>query len=401
MIMAPRPLVALLLGAFVLASAGAADVALPTWSQFHDNAAHTGYNASERALTRKNVKRLRRAWAGLATASIEGSLAIGGPRRNLVFVGSDDNTVHAYRVGDGSEAWSRRLDATPAFMGSTATGLDLVFAYSSASVVTALTAETGEPRWSRSVSSVVGAFPGSPTIASTTAGITVYVVPYELVALDAATGTVRWSRPNVGCFLCSPAVAGKTLYIGAGPASGRKLLALDATTGDARWSFKPQAGADFSWSASPAVSGGRVFQAAYVGRGGKAYSLYAFNASSGKRLWKTRVGSSQFLTSSSPAVANGIVYYVSPGSRIYALHATNGKRLWSRAIAPSASSPAVAGGVVYFGAGVRMYGLDARTGKKLWSAKTSADPADPAVAGGTLYVGSGDGITYAFRPPAG
>jgi outer membrane protein assembly factor BamB len=44
------------------------------------------------------------------------------------------------------------------------------------------------------------------------------------------------------------------------------------------------------------------------------------------------VGSSQFLTSSSPAVANGIVYYVSPGGRIYALRASNGKADYKSAL---------------------------------------------------------------------
>ena len=394
MIMAPRLLLALLLGAVLFAAAGSAATPAQVWPQFHYNAAHTGYNAAEHTLTRANVKRLRRAWAGLATASIEGSVAVDG---GLVFSASDDNTVHAYRVGNGTEAWSRRLDAAGAFMASPASATGLVFAYSSTSTVTALDAASGATRWSKVVSATEGAFPGSPTVA----GGIVYVAPEELVALDATTGDVRWSRPGVDCFLCSPAVANRTLYVGAGPAAGRKLLALDAATGSPKWSFRPASGTGFSWSASPAVSGRRLFQAAYVQRSGnKAYSVYAFNASSGKRLWKAGVGSSQFLTSSSPAVANGIVYYMSPAGRLFALRATTGKRVWSKVFPPNASSPAVAGGVVYFGAGVTMYGLDARTGKKLWSARTSADPADPAVAAGTLYVGSGDGITYAFRLPA-
>jgi outer membrane protein assembly factor BamB len=145
-----------------------------------------------------------------------------------------------------------------------------------------------------------------------------------------------------------------------------------------------------------------VFQAAFVQGGStKAYSLYAFSASTGKRLWKARVGGSQFLTSSSPAVANGIVYYVSPGGRVYALRASTGKRVWTKAIPPSPSSPAVAGGVVYFGAGITVYGVDARTGKTLWRARTSSDPADPAVFQHMLFVGSGDGTLYTYRLPAG
>jgi outer membrane protein assembly factor BamB len=390
--MAPRLLLALLLGAALLVSSGAAATST-AWPQFHYNAAHTGFNAAERTLTRTNVSRLRLAWAAHAGDSIEGSVAVGSG----IFVGSDDNVLHAYRP-DGSEAWSRALENHSAFVASPAAAGDTVFAYSSSSIVTALDASSGELRWNASVSDVRGAFPGSPT----TSGGMVYVVPYELVALDAATGQTRWSRSSVGCFMCSPAVAKGTLFIGAGPASGRRLLALDAATGALRWSFRPQGGTAFSWSASPAVAGGRVFQAAFVEAGGrKAYSLYAFAASSGKRLWKTSVGASELLTSSSPAIANGVVYYLSPGNRIYAVRATNGKKLWSRTVATSASSPAVAGGVVYLGAGLTVYAFDARTGKTLWRGRTTADPADPAVAGGTLYIGSGDGVTRAYRLPAG
>lgn len=394
MYMAPRMVLALLLGAVLLVSSGAAATST-VWPQFHFNAAHTGFNAGEKTLTRKNVSRLRQAWAVPAGSSIEGSVAVDA---GLVFVGSDDNVLHAYRLDDGAEAWSRPLEDHTAFVASPAATGDTVYAYSSSAVVAALDATSGATRWFKVVSDVRGIFPGSPTLS----GGIVYVVPYELVALDAATGDVRWSRNNVGCFMCSPAVANGTLFVGAGPASGRRLLALNAGTGAQLWSFRPQGGTAFSWSASPAVSGGRVFQAALVqGKGTKAYSLYAFAASSGKRLWKTRVGSSQLLTSSSPAVADGVVYYMSPGSRIYALRAKDGKVLWSRAVATSASSPVVAGGVVYFGAGLTVYGLDAKSGKTLWRGRTTSDPADPAVVGGTVYIGSGDGITRAFRLPAG
>ena len=321
--MAPRSCLALPLGAALLfTAAGSAAPAVDAWPQFHYNAAHTGFNPVERALTRANAKRLRQAWAAHAGASIEGSVAVGD---GLVLVGSDDNVIHAYRP-DGSEAWSKMLERGTAFVASPATDGQRVFGYSSSAVVTALDPSSGDQLWQQPVSTVQGVFPGSPTVV----GQTVYVVPYQLVALDSATGAVRWTRPNVGCFICSPAVANGTLFVGAGPASGRRLLALDAATGAPRWSFRPQAGTDFSWSASPAVSGGRVFQAAAVGRNAKAYSLYAFAASTGKRLWKTRVGSSRFLTSSSPAVANGIVYYTSPGGRFYALRAWNGKLLWGR-----------------------------------------------------------------------
>jgi outer membrane protein assembly factor BamB len=387
--MAPRIGLALLLGAILITPAPAA-VGQASWGQFHYNAAHTGFNGQERTLTRGTVRGLKKTWAVQTGSSIEGSVVVRG---DLLYVGSDDNVVHAYRL-DGSEAWSRALGPDARFVATPALAGDAVIANTNSAVLRSLDAATGELRWSQPISSVVGAFPGSPTYA---AGI-VYAVPYELVALDAASGSVRWTRGGVGCFVCSPAVANGRLFIGGGPAVGRKLLALDAKTGANRWSFRPQGGPSFSWSASPAVSGGRVFQTAFVQQSGtKRYWLYAFSASTGKLLWRTKLDASQFLTSSSPAVASGTVFYVAPGGHVYALRASSGKLLWSRTIAPSASSPAVAGGVVYFGAGLTVYGLDARSGRTLWSARTSSDPADPAVVGGSLYIGSGDGTLYAFR----
>ena len=199
--MAPRSCLALPLGAALLfTAAGSAAPAVDAWPQFHYNAAHSGFNPGERALTRANANRLRQAWAAQAGASIEGSVAVSD---GLVFVGSDDNVMHAYR-SDGSEAWSQALENAKAFVASPATDGQRVFGYSSSAVVTALDVSSGDPLWQQPVSMVHGIFPGSPTVV----GQTVYVVPYQLVALDSATGAVRWTRPNVGCFICSPAASG-------------------------------------------------------------------------------------------------------------------------------------------------------------------------------------------------
>ncbi len=59
---------------------------------------------------------------------------------------------------------------------------------------------------------------------------------------------------------------------------------------------------------------------------------------------------------SSPAVANGIVYFGSYDGKIYALHAGNGTEYWNyttTGVAPNQiySSPAVANGHVYIGGG--------------------------------------------------
>jgi outer membrane protein assembly factor BamB len=64
------------------------------------------------------------------------------------------------------------------------------------------------------------------------------------------------------------------------------------------------------------------------------------------------------------------------------------------------SSPAVANGVVYVGSDDGdFYAFDAKTGAALWSAATGgAVESSPAVANGVVYVGSDDASLYAFAP---
>jgi eukaryotic-like serine/threonine-protein kinase len=97
----------------------------------------------------------------------------------------------------------------------------------------------------------------------------------------------------------------------------------------------------------------------FVGSGDK--NVYALNASTGAKLWRRKMGYGVF---SSPAVANGVVYFSAykgnTTSKVYALNARTGVGLWSYAtFYGSYSSPAVANGVVYIGAGndVDAFGL--------------------------------------------
>ena len=65
------------------------------------------------------------------------------------------------------------------------------------------------------------------------------------------------------------------------------------------------------------------------------------------------------------------------------------------------SSPAVANGVVYVGSyDDKVYALNASTGALLWSYTTGYEVfSSPAVANGVLYVGSDDYKVYAFALP--
>ena len=87
-----------------------------------------------------------------------------------------------------------------------------------------------------------------------------------------------------------------------------------------------------------------------------------------------------------------------PGA-VYALDATSGTLLW---MVPTAgqvtSSPAVANGVVYVGAeDDNVYAIDASSGTVLWTYTTgNAVESSPTVANGMVYVGSLDDNVYAF-----
>ena len=131
---------------------------------------------------------------------------------------------------------------------------------------------------------------------------------------------------------------------------------------------------------------------------------------------------------SSPAVADGAVYFTSTDHNLYAVDASTGTLKWkfptkSRVM----SSPAVAGGLVYFESyDGNFYAVDAGTGKEKWHfatagerrfaakhlhggmppTETMPDPFDiylssPAIAGGIVYFGSGDTNVYAVDASSG
>jgi outer membrane protein assembly factor BamB len=74
--------------------------------------------------------------------------------------------------------------------------------------------------------------------------------------------------------------------------------------------------------------------------------VYALDASSGELRWRYLTGGR---VTSSPAVADGVVYVGSHDNYVYALDASSGELRWRYQTGHNVSSPAVAGGVVYVG----------------------------------------------------
>lgn len=110
---------------------------------------------------------------------------------------------------------------------------------------------------------------------------------------------------------------------------------------------------------------------------------------------------------SSPAVADGVVYFCS-GRRLYAVNAETGSLRWQfpaeePLTAVIKSSPLVGGDLVYFGGGDgRLYAITKESGRLAWSFATKGIMnSSPVLVDGVIYVGSSDDHLYALDAETG
>lgn len=130
--------------------------------------------------------------------------------------------------------------------------------------------------------------------------------------------------------------------------------------------------------------------------------LKAFNADTGKVIWKRRIGR---LNASSPAYSRGFLYVVNlePG-QVMKIDARTGKTVWKRPLPDrSESSPVVRGGTVYFGCeNGELFALDIRNGKTKWATLLGGEiKSAPALSEGILYVGDYGGNMNAVNATTG
>jgi outer membrane protein assembly factor BamB len=202
------------------------------WPQYGFGANGGRHNRFENVLNPNNVGKLALRFSYAAPAGLAAPVVAGG----MVYVSSNDGNVYALNADTGALVWQAEgsgpgvADGIVYFMGSYDTFLyarnaktgALVWAYN-----------IGIPAWTVVSGGVVFA------TAATVAG-------YDLFALNARTGflyfrTFIWNTPDLG----PAAVAGGTIYLGAGGSSGSDLLALG--NGSPLWQYP------IAVSSSPAV----------------------------------------------------------------------------------------------------------------------------------------------------
>jgi outer membrane protein assembly factor BamB len=167
-----------------------------------------------------------------------------------------------------------------------------------------------------------------------------------------------------------------------------ELVALDQATGAKVWGPISLGGG----YANAAYDAGTVFVLSTMG------FLQAFDGGSGTLKWSTRL-TGQWVFSSAPTAANGLVYAGAAGSggTLYAVNAANGAMAWTKSVANGDTSiPAVTADAVYVTYPCQTYDFQAETGESLWANNSGCDGgggATPVVANGELFAPNGFG-TY-------
>jgi outer membrane protein assembly factor BamB len=195
-------------------------------------------------------------------------------------------------------------------------------------------------------------------------------------ALDAATGRAVWQKHFLHCAAASPAVGRRIVYAAY---------------------MQP-----YPCNRYPRTQRGFVVAMRFANRHGAWIN--------GRILWRYPSGAVE----SSPLLLGSTLYWGTWTHRLFALDVSNPTRPRLRWTFPADdeidSSPAYADGRIFFGTnGGHVYALNARTGHKLWRASSFSSffhgreyfYATPTLAFGRVYIGNTDGTVYAFGQRSG
>src|SRR5579872_428822 len=272
----------------------------------------------------------------------------------ITYVGSDNETLYAFRSKNGQLLWQHTLD-----------GLVSIYAIANGAI---------------------------------------YVVSganYDVVyTLNAVNGALLWHHQIdssiFGMVVVNSVVYDNTNSYGNNRAS---VYALQGTNGSLLWRYTAEIDIPTTITVS---SSGIVYVPVYGMRDSSAF-IYALQASNGHFLWSLRLDEP---LGGQPVEVNGIVYIASSSGTIYALHANTGIPLWrfTRYTGTStiAVSPTIVNGSIYIAAEDSIYALRASDGTLLWrypkgTSSNFSDTGQPVVANGTVYVGDIDGPIYALQ----
>ncbi|MBB5787017.1 carboxypeptidase regulatory-like domain-containing protein [Jiangella mangrovi] len=361
----------------------------PGWSQYQNNATRSGMSGDALA-----AGTLQPSWTQDADSPVTfASPVIAGGR---VFLGSDAGRLAAYDAGSGERLWS--FQAGDVLRGTPAVAGDLVVSGGGLDGgLVALDAATGAQRWSVPTPDRLTVYTAPSVVGGVVYAATGPTQDREdtVFALDAATGEQLWAT-DVGTSVFAGPSVGEGLAI-VGNADDGELIALDAASGEVRWTLTRE---DDYFIGGASIVDGTVFVPTTDGDGGG--SLLAVDAATGTLRWEAGThGDGQ---GSTPAVYGDLVIAGSHGlGLVVAYDRETGEQVWQYAVsgAVSASVAVTDDGFVVGGSQLdyRLWALDAATGELVWEAPAEGNvTTSPAYADGLLVSADVRGNVFAFHP---
>jgi len=211
------------------------------------------------------------------------------------------------------------------------------------------------------------------------------VLDHAIFAVDAATGTEVWTQ-SFGAATTGPTVIGDLLlFEGFG-----QLRAVRPATGATVWTATSLVGLTSSF---PALADGVLYVGTDTGK------LYAIDLSTGTVLWSVQGKGG---VRGSIVVHRGVAYWGTQGTAVFAVDIATHSKLWNATVGDQPTeNPSVAHGLVYLNSDDgSVYALHARTGSLAWTVRTGSG-ASPTIANGVLYAPGLDGHVQAFGASTG
>jgi outer membrane protein assembly factor BamB len=195
----------------------------------------------------------------------------------------------------------------------------------------------------------------------------------SIFCLNGTGGTVWHADIGTGYQVGAPLVYAGMVIV---PSANGKVFAFNAKNGSELWSFDTYSAGSYGVTSSPIAYLGKIIVAT---GNGKVFSLNE----NGTQAWNRTVAS--VIYSSSPAVANQVIYIGADDGKLHAIAANGSSELWSAPIGSKVrGSPILMDDMIVVtyvnnspaGGGLAAIGYD---GTMKWQTATSASPASAAL----------------------
>jgi outer membrane protein assembly factor BamB len=322
--------------------------------------------------------------AGESSSPEEGGVVV-DPATGLAVCGTRDGWLHAFRP-DGTLAWE--FKAGGAFPGAPAIADGTVYAGSSDGRIYALALESGAQRWSYDTREEVGTTPAI-------AGGAVFVMSLQdtLWALDARTGEWKWLRRRDtkgierGFTIRGAASAVHRAGVVYAGYSDGFVVAVDAASGQVRWERPVGPSGRFTDVDGLAADADRIYAAAYSG------AVVALDPSTGNQVWSSRIPAANRVV-----VGQGLLLAVT-ATQLAGLAPATGQAVWTTPLRGAPGGPPVFAGrwllVPAQEGGVRF--VEPASGRTLRSFDGGLGViGTPGVSGSRVYVLSTGSTLYAL-----